>query len=84
MSLPAVLPAARYLKQQPTVGLSVPVVVLYSRAYGARWEGMQRQVAEELHAVRVEPTGDRYHNIHMARPDLVVKLIEELPVGRQA
>jgi pimeloyl-ACP methyl ester carboxylesterase len=71
--LSAVLPAAADFGDSLSNQPGVPVAVVFSRAYGARWEQMQRDAAQDLRAVALHSTGARRHNIHMMRPDLVVQ-----------
>jgi pimeloyl-ACP methyl ester carboxylesterase len=76
--LAAVLPAAAHFTTLATAPPDVPVAVVHSSAYGRRWEQMQRDVAEELHALTVHSTRARRHNIHMVRPDIVIQAIEDV------
>lgn len=76
--LAAVLPAAAHFKSLANAVPGVPVAVVHSRAYGRRWEQMQRDVARDLQAVTTHATGAARHNIHMARPDLVAQAIDDV------
>ena len=69
--LAAVLPDVRAFVASAPGPLQRPVGLVYSRAYGPKWEQMQRDVATELAAVSVAATRERHHNIQMSRPDLV-------------
>jgi hypothetical protein len=73
-----VLPAAAAFQRLAPGAPAVPVAVVFSRAYGRRWEQMQRDVAAELGAVAVHATNARHHNIHMTRSDLVVQAVFEV------
>jgi hypothetical protein len=66
--LAAVLPAAAHFKRLANAVPGVPVAVVHSRAYGRRWEQMQRDVARDLQAVTTHAMGAARHNIHMTRP----------------
>lgn len=79
--LAAVLPGAAHLSGRVTQAPSVPVAVVHSRAYGAKWEQMQRDVAAELNARATYATDASHHNIHMTRPDLVAAAIEDVVAG---
>ena len=76
--LAAVLPAATHFKRLANAVPGVPVAVVHSRAYGRRWEQMQRDVARDLQAVTTHATGAARHNIHMTRPDLVAQAIDDV------
>lgn len=73
--LAAVLPDARTFVASLRGQIKVPVGVVYSRAYGPKWEEMQLALAREVGAVSVHATGERDHNIHMSRPDLVERSV---------
>lgn len=58
-----------------------PVRVLCSRAFGARWERRQREVAAEYPGGVTVATGDRFHNIHLKHPHLVVAAVQAILAG---
>ena len=62
--------------EQPQFG-DLPLAVLTSHAYGAKWIGMQREIVKRSRQSFQRITDDRSHNIHMRHPDLVVDAIRE-------
>ena len=76
--LAAVLHAAAHFASLSTAVPGVPVALVHSRAYGKRWEQMQRDVARDLQTVTTHATGAARHNIHMTRPDLVAQAIKDV------
>jgi pimeloyl-ACP methyl ester carboxylesterase len=81
--LAAVLPDVHGFVASSPGRVGVPVGVVHSRAYGPKWERMQGDVASELGAVSVAATGERDHNIHMSRPELVERSVLDVLAALQ-
>lgn len=81
--LHSVLPTARYALDHGDLSTGrpfgdVPLAVLSSRAYGKAWVTLQGTVATRSRRGTHIPTGDRFHNIHMAHPDVVIDTIRSI------
>lgn len=56
----------------------LPMAVVSSRAYGAKWRVLQQELANRSRRSSWQETGDRDHNVHMSHPELVADAIEEV------
>ncbi len=70
----AVLPGARESPESRT-RVAAPVTVIHSRLLGTTWERLQQDLAAQYpHSTR-KFTGNRLHNIHLSRPDLIIDAV---------
>ena len=74
--LPAVEAALRHGQHGMDSGFGdLPLAVLGSRAWGPKWETMQRELATRSRNRVFRPTDDTLHNIHMSHVGLTVEAI---------
>ena len=72
----AAVPTAARTLPEPVARVGGPVTIIHSRLLGTPWERLQRDVAEQYPcSVRIF-TDDRFHNIHLSHPDLIIGAVQ--------
>jgi pimeloyl-ACP methyl ester carboxylesterase len=72
----AVLPAAAEFPE-PVARVGGPVTVIHGRLLGATWERLQQEVAGQYPGNARIFTDDRFHNIHLSHPDLIIGAVHD-------
>lgn len=72
----AVLPGAAELSG-PATRVESPVTVIHSRLLGRIWERLQQDVASQYPDSTRICIGNRFHNIHLSRPDLIISAVHD-------
>jgi len=72
----AVLPGAVHFQQSVTP-FGGKVTVIHSRLLGTKWYRFQKDVAAQYPDSTRIFTGNRLHNIHLSRPDLIIGAVHD-------
>lgn len=72
----AVLPGAGELPE-PGTRIGGPVTVIHSRLLGTTWDRRQQELGAQYPDSTRIFTGDRFHNIHLSRPELIIEAVHD-------